>query len=330
MKTILITGGAGFIGSNLCERLLMEGNNIICVDNLYTGSIKNIEHLIGNANFKFINHDIINPLDINEEIDQIYNFACPASPPKYQQDPIYTLQINFQGMLNMLELSKTKKATILQSSTSEIYGEPQISPQPESYRGNVNTIGIRSCYDEGKRVAETLMMDYHNKFNVDIRIARIFNTYGPRMDKYDGRVITNFINQSLNNEKIKYNTLHFLTNKEAEMVKMFRNCYLATKVSFCNEMYEYCHKLDVNYENVRKIAASDDRILHSHTLVPGHDGRKGFGGTCFPKDTSSLKYEMTKIGVKPYIMEAIIDRNETIDRPEKDWVLDKGRAVVDI
>ena len=202
MKRILITGGAGFIGSNVCERLLQEGNYIICLDNLYTGNMENINHLLNDSRFEFINHDIINPITYEGPIDQIYNFACPASPPKYQQDPVYTLKVNFQGVFNLLELAKEKNATILQSSTSEVYGDPELSPQTESYRGNVNTIGIRSCYDEGKRVAETLMMDYHNKYNVDIRIVRIFNTYGPKMDKNDGRVVSNFINQAINNVNI--------------------------------------------------------------------------------------------------------------------------------
>ena len=202
MNTILITGGAGFIGSNLCERLLNEGHQIICLDNLYTGSLENIKHLFGNPKFKFINHDITIPLNIPFKIHQIYNLACPASPPKYQQDPVYTLKVNFQGVLNLLELAKNHNATILQSSTSEVYGEPEISPQDENYRGNVNMVGVRSCYDEGKRVAETLMMDYHKQYNVDIRIVRIFNTYGPKMDKYDGRVVSNFINQALNNSNI--------------------------------------------------------------------------------------------------------------------------------
>jgi len=203
MKTTLITGGAGFIGSNLCERLLNDGRFVICLDNLYTGSMRNINHLMKNKNFKFINHDIIEPLNFeSDNIDQIYNLACPASPCKYQNDPIYTLKINFQGLINILEFAKIKNATVLQSSTSEVYGEPEITPQNEEYRGNVNTIGIRSCYDEGKRIAETLMMEYHNKYNVDIRIVRIFNTYGPKMDKNDGRVVSNFINQALNNEDI--------------------------------------------------------------------------------------------------------------------------------
>jgi len=201
MKTILITGGAGFLGSNLCERLISD-NRIICVDNLFTGSESNIMHLFENPNFTFINHDIIEPLEIDGHIDEIYNLACPASPPKYQKDPINTLKVNFIGVLNLLELARTKKAKFLQTSTSEIYGEPEVSPQPESYRGNVNTVGIRSCYDEGKRVAETLVTEYRNMFDLDVRIVRIFNTYGPKMDKNDGRVVTNFINQALNNEDI--------------------------------------------------------------------------------------------------------------------------------
>ena len=201
-KTILITGGAGFIGSNLCDKLLNENHKIICVDNLLTGNIKNVEHLLNHPNFIFINLDIIEPLEIKEDIEEIYNFACPASPPKYQKDPINTLKVNFLGVLHLLELARLKNAKFLQSSTSEVYGEPEITPQPENYRGNVNTVGIRSCYDEGKRVAETLIMDYHHQYNVDTRIVRIFNTYGPKMDKNDGRVVSNFINQALNNEDI--------------------------------------------------------------------------------------------------------------------------------
>jgi UDP-glucuronate decarboxylase len=202
MKTILVTGGCGFIGSNLCVRLLNENNKVICVDNLYSSKIENIKNCMNNQNFTFINHNIIEPLHIDNCIDEIYHLACPASPPIYQKDPIYTLKTNFIGTMNLLELARIKSSKILLSSTSEIYGEPQISPQPETYRGNVNTIGIRSCYDEGKRIAETLFMDYHNKYNLQTRIVRIFNTYGPNMDKHDGRVVTNFINQILNNESI--------------------------------------------------------------------------------------------------------------------------------
>ena len=202
MKTILIAGGCGFIGSNLCNYLLNKNNKIICVDNLFSGKIENIKSFINNNNFTFINHNIIEPLHIDSEIDEIYHLACPASPPVYQKDPIYTLKTNFIGTMNLLELARIKSSKILLASTSEIYGEPEISPQPENYRGNVNTIGIRSCYDEGKRIAETLFMDYNKKYKVNTRIVRIFNTYGPNMDKHDGRVVTNFINQILNNESI--------------------------------------------------------------------------------------------------------------------------------
>tara|TARA_Y100000385_G_scaffold291840_1_gene373011 strand:- start:2674 stop:3603 length:930 start_codon:yes stop_codon:yes gene_type:complete len=202
MKTILIAGGCGFIGSNLCIRLLNDNNKVICVDNLYSSKIENIKTCMDNENFTFINHNIIEPLHIDNGIDEIYHLACPASPPMYQKDPIYTLKTNFVGTMNLLELARIKSSKILLASTSEIYGEPQVSPQPETYRGNVNTIGIRSCYDEGKRIAETLFMDYHNQYNVQTRIVRIFNTYGPNMDKDDGRVVTNFINQILNNKAI--------------------------------------------------------------------------------------------------------------------------------
>ena len=202
MKTVLIAGGCGFIGSNLCIRLLNENNKIICVDNLFSGKIENIKTCMNNENFIFINHNIIEPLYLDDKIDEIYHLACPASPPIYQKDPIYTLKTNFIGTMNILELARLKSAKILLTSTSEIYGEPNISPQSETYRGNVNTIGIRSCYDEGKRIAETLFMDYYKTYKIQIRIVRIFNTYGPYMNKNDGRVITNFISQILNNEPI--------------------------------------------------------------------------------------------------------------------------------
>ena len=202
MKTILIAGGCGFIGSNLCAYLIQNNNKVICVDNFYTGNINNVNAIMNHENFILIQHDIIEPIFIEQDIDEIYHLACPASPPKYQEDPIYTCKINFIGTMNLLGLAKEKNAKILLSSTSEIYGEPKVSPQPEIYRGNVNTVGIRSCYDEGKRVAETLMMDYHKVHNIDTKIARIFNTYGPFMDKDDGRVVTNFVKQMLTNQDI--------------------------------------------------------------------------------------------------------------------------------
>lgn len=200
--TSLITGGAGFIGTNLCKRLLNDGHKVICVDNLYTGQMRNIEPLMNNPNFKFINHDIIKPLNIEEKIDEIYNLACPASPPHYQKDPIFTIQTNFMGISNMLEIAKKNKCKILQASTSEVYGDPLEHPQKETYWGHVNCVGIRSCYDEGKRCAETLCFNYINEYGVDVKIIRIFNTYGPSMDKDDGRVVTNFINQALYDKDI--------------------------------------------------------------------------------------------------------------------------------
>lgn len=200
MKKILVTGGAGFIGSHLCERLLNEGNEVICVDNFFTGSKENIVHLMENKYFELIRHDITEHLLV--EADQIYNLACPASPVHYQYNPIKTIKTSVLGITNMLGLAKRVKATILQASTSEVYGDPKEHPQKETYWGNVNPIGIRSCYDEGKRVAETLMMDYHRQNNVDIKIVRIFNTYGPKMAENDGRVVSNFIVQALRNKDI--------------------------------------------------------------------------------------------------------------------------------
>lgn len=200
MSRIIITGGAGFIGSHLCEKLVNQGNDVICLDNFFTGSKDNIRHLIGNNRFELVRHDVTK--EFFAEADQIYNLACPASPPSYQYNPIKTVKTNVMGMINMLGLAKRCKARILQASTSEIYGNPLVHPQTEDYWGNVNPIGIRSCYDEGKRCAETLMMDYYRQNNVDIRIVRIFNTYGPKMDKNDGRVVSNFIVQALKNEDI--------------------------------------------------------------------------------------------------------------------------------
>lgn len=194
---ILVTGGAGFIGSHLCEYLLEKGHEVICVDNYFTGNKENIRHLFSNKRFEAIRHDIVNPLFLDLKIDQIYNLACPASPIHYQKNPIKTIKMGTVAMVNMLGLAKAKRARILQASTSEVYGDPKIHPQPESYLGNVNCIGPRSCYDEGKRVAESLMMAYHWRENVDTRIVRIFNTFGPKMALNDGRVISNFIVQAL-------------------------------------------------------------------------------------------------------------------------------------
>jgi UDP-glucuronate decarboxylase len=200
MKRILITGGAGFVGSHLCERLLNEGNEVICLDNYFTGSKKNIEHLMDSHYFELVRHDVINPYMV--EVDEIYNLACPASPIHYQYNPIKTIKTSVMGAINMLGLAKRVNAKILQASTSEVYGDPAVHPQPETYWGNVNPIGLRSCYDEGKRCAETLFMDYHIQNDVKIKIIRIFNTYGPNMNPNDGRVVSNFIVQALKGQDI--------------------------------------------------------------------------------------------------------------------------------
>lgn len=200
MKKILVTGGAGFLGSHLCERLLSEGNELVCVDNFYTGRKENIYHLLDDKKFEMIRHDITLPLYV--EVDEIYNFACPASPVHYQFDPVQTTKVSVHGSINMLGLAKRVKAKIFQASTSEVYGNPTQHPQKESYWGNVNPIGIRSCYDEGKRCAETLFFDYYRQYNLKIKVARFFNTYGPRMVENDGRVVSNFIVQALKNMPI--------------------------------------------------------------------------------------------------------------------------------
>lgn len=197
---VLVTGGAGFLGSHLCDRLLGEGHEVIAVDNLFTGSKRAIAHLLGRHDFEFLRHDIVNPLML--EVDWIFNLACPASPVHYQYNPVKTVKTSVAGTMNMLGMAKRVKARILQASTSEVYGDPKVHPQPETYWGHVNPIGSRSCYDEGKRVAETLMMDYHRQSQVDIRIVRIFNTYGPRMAIGDGRVASNFIVQALRGQKL--------------------------------------------------------------------------------------------------------------------------------
>jgi len=203
MKKVLVTGGAGFVGSFLCDRLIDEGHEVIAIDNFFTGSKTNLRKLENNPNFELIRHDIVEPILL--EVDWIFNLACPASPVHYQDNPIKTVKTNVQGALNMLGLAKRVNARILQASTSEIYGDPQVHPQPESYFGNVNPIGFRSCYDEGKRIAETLMMDYHRQCDVDVKIIRIFNTYGPRMHPEDGRVVSNFIVAALTGKPI---TIH--------------------------------------------------------------------------------------------------------------------------
>ena len=212
---ILVTGGAGFIGSHLCERLLAEGHDVLCLDNFFTGRRENIIPLLDNPHFEVLRHDVIEPILL--EVDQIYNLACPASPIHYQYNPVKTVKTNVMGVINMLGLAKRVRARILQASTSEVYGDPLEHPQQEDYKGNVNPIGLRSCYDEGKRLAETLMMDYHRQSKVDIRIARIFNTYGPRMLENDGRVVSNFIVQALRGEPV---TLY----GEGEQTRSF--CYV--------------------------------------------------------------------------------------------------------
>jgi len=240
MKKILVTGGAGFLGSHLCDRLVAQGHHVLCVDNYFTGSKKNVEHLLSNPNFEIIRQDICIPLYV--EVDEIYNLACPASPYYYQLDPIQTMKTSVIGAFNMLGLAKRTGARILQASTSECYGDPEVHPQPETYWGNVNPIGIRSCYDEGKRAAETLFMDYHRKHGVDTRIMRIFNTYGPRMNPNDGRVVSNFIVQALRGEDITMygdgtqtrSFCYFEDNLDGMMALMAYDGHLPTPVNIGN------------------------------------------------------------------------------------------------
>lgn len=227
---ILVTGGAGFLGSNLCKRLIDQNNEVICVDNFYTGRKKNVEKLLESKKFSIIEHDITEPLEITG-IDRIYNLACPASPPAYQRDPIFTWKTSVIGVMNMLDLArKNNNCRILQASTSEVYGDPLEHPQKESYWGNVNPIGIRSCYDEGKRAAETLIMDYYRKFNLPVRVIRIFNTYGPNMDPMDGRVVSNFVVQALKNQDItiygdgsQTRSFQYVDDLIEGMIKMMEN-----------------------------------------------------------------------------------------------------------
>lgn len=200
LKRILVTGGAGFLGSHLCDRLVSRGHDVICLDNFFTSQKSNVAHLLGKPNFELIRHDVVHPIWL--EVDEIYNMACPAAPGHYQYNPIKTMKTSVMGAINVLGMAKRCRAKVLQASTSEIYGDPEVHPQPETYKGSVNTLGPRACYDEGKRAAETLFMDYHRSNGVNVRIVRIFNTYGPRMHPYDGRVVSNFIRQALRGEDI--------------------------------------------------------------------------------------------------------------------------------
>jgi len=261
MKKILVTGGAGFLGSHLCDRLVAQGHHVLCVDNYFTGSKKNIEHLLDFKNFEIIRQDICIPLYV--EVDEIYNLACPASPYYYQWDPIQTMKTSVIGACNMLGLAKRTKAKILQASTSECYGDPTVHPQPEEYWGNVNPIGIRSCYDEGKRAAETLFMDYHRKHGVDTRIMRIFNTYGPRMNQNDGRVVSNFVVQALKGQDITIygdglqtrSFCYFEDNLNGMMALMNSNYHLPVNIGNPGEftMLELAQKIITMTKTTSKI-----------------------------------------------------------------------------
>lgn len=287
MKKILVTGGAGFLGSHLCERLLKEGNEVICLDNYFTGNKRNIVHLMDNPYFEVIRHDITSPFYI--EVDEIYNLACPASPIHYQYNPIKTVKTSVMGAINMLGLAKRIHAKILQTSTSEVYGDPFVHPQPEEYWGNVNPIGIRSCYDEGKRCAETLFFDYHRQNNVRIKVIRIFNTYGPRMHPNDGRVVSNFIIQALQGKDI---TIHGDGNQTR---------------SFC-----YCDDL---IEGLIRMMATDDSVIGPINL--------GNPNEFTIKQLAELVIELT--GSKSRI---IYQDSPADDPQQRQPVIDKAKAVL--
>ena len=274
-KRILVTGGGGFIGSHLCDHLVEQGHDVLCLDNFFTGSKDNIEHLLGNRQFELIRHDLVNPVLL--EVDEIYNLACPASPVHYQCNPVKTVKTNVMGTLNMLGLAKRVKARILQASTSEVYGDPSVHPQPESYWGNVNCIGARSCYDEGKRVAETLMMDYHRQNQVDVRIVRIFNTYGPRMALNDGRVISNFVTQALRGELLTIygdgshtRSFCYISDMVEGMVAMMEQSDFIGPINLGNP-----HEISILElaENVIKTTGSSARIEY-HTLPPDDPAKR--------------------------------------------------------
>lgn len=274
MKRILVTGGAGFIGSHLCEALLAEGHEVLCLDNLFTGSKENIEKFRSNCHFEFIRHDIIEPIML--EVDEIYNLACPASPPHYQYNAIKTIKCSTLGMINMLGLARRVKAKLLQASTSEVYGDPELHPQKETYWGNVNPVGIRSCYDEGKRVAECLCMDYHRQNNVDVRIVRIFNTYGPSMDINDGRVISNFMVQALRNEPItvygdgsQTRSFMFVSDLVEGLIRMMNSSDFPGPVNLGNpEEYTI---LDIAGRIIALCESSSEIVFRE---LPGDDPRK--------------------------------------------------------
>ena len=264
MKKILVTGGAGFIGSNLCERLLDENCSVICLDNLFTGKIENIQHLLSNPNFEFVEHDVVDPF--SAKVDEIYNLACPASPPHYQFDPIKTFKTSVLGVLNMLELAQSCGARILQASTSEVYGDPKVHPQKETYWGNVNINGIRSCYDEGKRAAETLMCDFHRQNKTDIKIIRIFNTYGPKMDENDGRVVSNFIVQALKGEDItiygdgtQTRSFCFVEDLIEGMIRMMNSENFTGPVNLGNDSERTINEFA---QNILKITGSNSKIVY--------------------------------------------------------------------